>query len=71
MAKKRRKTTMADIRRAVADYMSSEGCSCCQNVEAHKRHTAELGRLLHVPMFSDKSGYDFYQFKIKKPEAGT
>ena len=24
-----------ELRAAVADYMSSEGCSCCQNVEAH------------------------------------
>lgn len=53
----------AEIRRAVADYMHSEGCSCCRNVEAHEEHTAVLARLLRVPRYADGSGFDFGRFK--------
>ena len=28
--------TLKMIRREVADYMYSEGCPCCQDIEAHK-----------------------------------
>ena len=56
----------AEIRRAVADYMSSEGCSCCQDVDAHCEHKKHLAMLLKVPMYSDKSGYDFSRFRSKK-----
>ncbi len=49
------------IRSAVADYMRSEGCSCCRGKD-HAKHEARLGKLLSVPMYEDKSGYDFYQF---------
>ena len=54
------------LREAVANYMSSEGCSCCQNIEAHKAHTEALAKLLKVPKYSDGSGYDFSKFKTKK-----
>jgi len=56
---------LAFIRKAVADYMSSEGCSCCQDVEGHKEHTKTLAKLLKVPKYSDKSGYNFSKFKSK------
>lgn len=52
-----------DVRQAVADYMWSEGCSCCQNVEAHEEHTKRLAELLDVPMYGDGSGYDFHRFR--------
>ena len=51
-----------NIRRAVADYMRSEGCACCQNVEKHKQAKATLASLLEVPMYDDLSGYNFNQF---------
>lgn len=55
-------TKLALIRKAVADYMFSEGCSCCRNVDAHAAAKRELAKLLRVP--SDKEGYsDFYQFR--------
>lgn len=57
---------LAAIRRAVADYMRSEGCGCCQNVEAHKKHAAALAKLLRVPKYSDGSGYNFGKFESKK-----
>lgn len=56
----------AEVRRAVADYMYSEGCACCRNVEAHKEHEARLAKLLHVPKYSDSSGFDFRRFRIEK-----
>ena len=46
------------IRTAVADYMRSEGCSCCQDYEAHHEHHARLGKLLKVQKYPDKSGYE-------------
>ena len=57
------KAKLAEIRRAVADYMWSEGCSCCQNIDAHKRHSAILAKILRVPKYPDGSGHDFYRFR--------
>lgn len=53
------------LRQAVADYMRSEGCSCCQDIDAHREHKKRLAKLLNVPMYSDKSGYDFSKFVTK------
>lgn len=50
------------IRQAVADYMRSEGCSCCRNIEAHEEAKRKLAGLLNVPMYDDGSGYDFNKF---------
>lgn len=55
------------IRRAVADYMSSEGCSCCRDIDAHYRHAGELAKLLRVKKYSDGSGYDFTAYRTKEP----
>lgn len=51
------------IRQAVADYMASEGCSCCQDTDAHDVAKAKLARLLHVKKYSDGSGWDFAPFR--------
>jgi hypothetical protein len=53
------------IRQAVADYMRSEGCRCCQNIEAHEKHAVTLGALLDVPKYEDDSGYNFAQFSTQ------
>jgi hypothetical protein len=53
------------VRKAVSNYMKSEGCSCCRNIEDHKKNEAELARLLNVPKYSDGSGYDFTKFRSK------
>ncbi len=63
-----KKVTIRAIRQAVADYMSSEGCSCCQDIDAHKEHEKILAKLLRVPLYSDGSGYDFFKFKSGKKE---
>lgn len=56
-----------DIRRAIADYMFSEGCSCCQGRD-HKKHEERIAKLLRVPKYKDGSGYDFSRFRSKTSE---
>ena len=57
-----------DIRRAVADYMQSEGCDCCRDEDAHVKHEKKLAELLDVPKILDAHpldepvGHDFNQF---------
>ena len=53
------------LREAVANYMYSEGCSCCQDVDAHREHKQYLAKLLNVDKYSDGSGFDFYKYKSK------
>jgi len=55
-------TLLVEIRRAFADYVASEGCSCCQNTEAHEKAARRLGKLLKVPRYRDGSGYQFGRF---------
>ena len=47
----------AEVRRLVADYMRSEGCSCCRDHDAHRAHTDALGKLLRVPKTKGWHGY--------------
>ena len=53
------------LREAVANYMQSEGCSCCRS-NNHDEHKNVLGKLLKVPKYKDGSGYDFSKFTTKK-----
>ena len=53
------------IRRAIANYMRSEGCSCCQDIDGHEKHLKRVARLLSVPKYDDGSGYDFGPFESK------
>ena len=57
----------AAVRRAVANYMRSEGCSCCRNNDAHEKHAARLAALLQVPKYSDGSGFNFGKFEREDP----
>lgn len=52
------------LRRAVADYMCSEGCSCCQHRD-HDKHAEVIAELLEVEMWDDGSGYNFYKYRSK------
>ena len=58
--------SLHELRQAVADYIQSEGCSCCRDDEAHKRHKERLAKLLYVPPYADGSGYEFERFKTKE-----
>lgn len=53
------------IRGALADYIASEGCSCCQSIPEHNKAAKELATLLDVPEYDDGSGYNFYKFRTK------
>lgn len=57
--------TIAEIRRAVADYMGSEGCSCCES-PSHIEHEAALAKLLRVRKYEDGSGFNFARHQTKK-----
>lgn len=53
---------LTKIREAVANYLQSEGCSCCRGID-HDKHLAEIAKLLEVPMYKDGSGYNFNIYK--------
>ncbi len=53
------------MREAIANYMRSEGCSCCRDYDGHKVNEAALGKLLNVPKYKDGSGYDFSKYQTK------
>lgn len=54
------------VRTAVADYIRSEGCSCCRDRQAHEEHTEALAKLLDVKPYDDNSGYDFAPYRTVK-----
>ncbi len=55
-----------EVREAIANYMSSEGCSCCRDDEGHDEHKTKLAGMLDVERYSDNSGWDFYQYRSNK-----
>lgn len=59
------KVNIKTIRRLIANYMGSEGCSCCRDYEQHDIDKKKIAKLLKVPMYDDKSGYDFSLFRDK------
>ena len=56
----------SEVREAVANYIASEGCSCCQSIDKHELAKTELADLLDVPKYDDGSGHDFYQYRSNK-----
>lgn len=63
-------TEIEKIREAVADYMESEGCSCCRGSN-HKENEKRLAELLDVPQYSDGSGYNFVKFRSEGTPDGN
>lgn len=53
------------VRQAIADYMQTEGCSCCRSPR-HDDNKEALAKLLRVPKYHDGSGYNFPKFKTKE-----
>lgn len=41
-ARRKYPTDLQQVRTAVADYIGSEGCSCCQDRDAHKERQAAV-----------------------------
>lgn len=56
----------AEMRRLIADYMRSEGCSCCRDTEAHEKHAEAIAKALGVRKYSDGSGYDFARYRTSE-----
>jgi hypothetical protein len=60
-----KKIDIKKLRSLIADYISSEGCSCCRG-ENHNIHKKRIAELLKVPMYKDKSGYNFGKYESRK-----
>ena len=59
------KKLRAELRTAIANYMSSEGCGCCSNHEKHDEYEEVIAKLLNVKKYDDDSGYDFSRYESK------
>lgn len=57
---------IAEIRTALADYIATEGCSCCRDNEGHDKAMDRLGKLLRMRKYKDGSGYDHSLYRTKK-----
>lgn len=57
---------LLEIRQVFADYYASEGCSCCQNIEAHKEANLKLAKLLDAEIYEDGSGVDWNKYRSKQ-----
>ena len=58
--------SIADVRQAFANYHTSEGCSCCQDVEAHDKAEEMLADLLKPDAYNDGSGFDWTKYATKR-----
>jgi hypothetical protein len=59
------KNTRTHIRQAFADYMASEGCSCCRREEEHSNALVRLAKLLRMRKYKDGSGIDYNLYTTK------
>lgn len=55
------------LRTALADYMWSEGCECCQDSGAHNAARDRLAKLLNVKKYKDGSGWNFQRYRTVTP----
>jgi len=55
-----------EVRELIANYMRSEGCTCCQDLEEHTDVKRRLGELLDCGKYNDEDEYNFYQYVTKK-----
>ena len=53
------------VRELIANYMRSEGCSCCQDIEEHADVKRRLGELLDCGKYDGEDNYNFYQYATK------
>ena len=64
--KRIQRSKLQELRNAVADYIRTEGCSCCRDTDAHDLAKERLGKLLRVPPYKDGSGRDFNKFATNR-----
>ena len=56
------KEIMEEMRRNFADYVKTEGCSCCQDVDGHKKAEKNLAKILKPDAYEDGSGFDWHKY---------
>jgi hypothetical protein len=56
---------LEQVKEQLSLYIKSEGCSCCEDTDAHELAKDSLGELLDFPAFADGSGYNFYNKETK------
>jgi hypothetical protein len=61
-------TKLAEVRAEMVRYTKSEGCSCCQDKEAHTDAASKLGALLGFKRYHDSSGVDWEWTLSPAPE---
>lgn len=61
-----KKDELNALRNAFADYVASEDCSCCRNIESHDAAAERMAILLDVPRYKDDSGWNFRKFASRK-----
>lgn len=62
---KKAEVSIAEVRQALADYIATEGCSCCQDRDGHQEAMNRLGKLLKMKKNPDGIGYDYSKYKTK------
>jgi len=60
---------IAQIREAFADYVKSEGCSCCQDGVNHEKANLKLAQLLGADPYEDGSGINWAVYESKPIES--
>ena len=63
MPNRERKSWRDEVRAAFAEYVYTEGCSCCRSEAMHDAAADKLGKLLRVAKYVDGSGYDFTRYR--------
>lgn len=52
--------SVAEVRQAFADYYRSEGCTCCEDTEAHSKAEQKLAELLQPDRYDD--GFNWIKY---------
>ena len=50
-----------ELKETFIEYFNTEGCSCCEDTEGHKKAEDKLAKLFNVPRYKDDSGNDWKQ----------
>lgn len=56
---------ISEVRASFADYVKSEGCSCCRNTIKHDEAMEKLAALLEIEPYKDGSGFNVYKYATK------
>jgi hypothetical protein len=61
----KQESEIEQLRRFVADLVTSSGCSCCRDDEGWEEAQDALGKKLDVARYYDDSGWDWYKYRTK------